>query len=123
MCQYFLLNVISKLCLNADGSHNKQLYKLFLNEMQSMLEKSEREEVKNLKLKLNILNNMKINDNLINSILSHEIISYIAGFGLKKLMNHTGLKYKMYLNKVMHRYNLDSIKISQMPYNISYIKL
>ena len=62
---------------------------------------------------------MKIDDNLIKSILLHEIILCIAGFGLKRLINYIGLKYRTCLNKFMHGRNLDDKRINEMPCNMS----
>ena len=118
-----LLNAISELCTNVDGSHNKMLYKSFFSEVHSMMKILERGEIQRLKLKLSVLNNMQLDDNLIKNILSNEIIPYIAGFGLKKLLNRIDLKCLTCSNKIIYGCNLSNARINELPYNTTYIKL
>ena len=76
-----------------------------------------------LKRKLGVFNNVQLDNHLIKSTLLNKIMPHIAGFSLKKLIKHIGLKYQTYCNKFMHRHNLSGIRINELPCNAAYIKL
>ena len=89
------------LCENPDRSHNKCLCKSFFDEVQSMMKTLERKESDIVKLKWDNLSNMVLNGIQINSTLCHNMLTCIAGYGLKKLFNRRNSKCHKCSNKLM----------------------
>ena len=114
-----LLNLLSKICENPDGSHNKILCKSFFVKFPSVLEKSERDEISNLNIKWNYFNNMTFNSRIIDRILCNEHVPCAAGFGLKRLFISTFIKHNACCNDLMCGCNLDRIRRSLMSRNSS----
>ena len=116
-----LLRLVSKLCQNKDHSHNKTMYKSFFENVQEMTANLEKKEVSILKSKWSNTKASALNN--INSILKHDIIPYIAGYGVKKLMNRTPIYCIECLNTVSHGRNMTDNEKLFMEYNISYMEL
>ena len=101
------LHLVTTLCINPDGSHNKISYTSFFEKVHSIIESSEKIEVNNLKNKWKELDSLFCNNSICKEIISHQIIPYIAGYGLKKLFEKTPVNCFCCKNKLMCGINID----------------
>ena len=88
-----------------------------------MLEKLERVEIGNLKIKWNDLNVISFYSNLIDSALCNECVPCTVGFGLKKLFSHTFIKHNTCCNKLICEHNLESMRRILTSHNVSHVEL
>ena len=61
--------------------------------------------------------------NDINNILKHDIVPYITGYSIKKLINRMSIKCIECLNTVSHRQNITDNGKMFIEYNISCMEL
>ena len=81
----FLLKLVTQLCANENGSHDKLLYKSFSNNVHSIIEQSEEVEIDISKNKRSELGDASSNRKTAHEALRNPTMPCVAGFGLKKL--------------------------------------
>lgn len=74
-----LLKLVVQLCVNTDGSHNKNLHKSFFDYAHSMIEQSEKLEIAFFQNRWHELGNTCSNSTGTNEILTNLFVPCIAG--------------------------------------------
>ena len=118
-----MLCLVSDLCTNIDGSHNKILHKYFFQDVQSIIIKSERIETDLWKEKYNDAIVKCAYGEAIKKMLNHDIITYVAGHRNKKLFDKVTIKCHACANKLSygHGRTINLLVKSRISYNMSCI--
>lgn len=81
-----LLKLVVQLCVDADGSHNKNFHKSFFDDAHSMIEQSEKLEIAFFQNRWHELGNTCSNSTATNEILTNPFVPRIAGYGIKNYL-------------------------------------
>ena len=109
--QILLLTLVSQLCTNVDGSHNKVLHTSFFDDVHSTIESTEKVEVNIKKYIWLELSTLCLKDSLINKILINQITPFIFGYGLEKILKRAPITCACYKNKLIYGIYIGVIKI------------
>ena len=116
-----LLRDISPLSKNNDGTFSRTQYKSFFNDLNEVIKLQEKGIANDLKVKLSNLNNFSKIDQ--SYIYQNEILLYISGYCVKKLVKNNLKGYEKYYTLFTYGKNISEDEKFMLEYNTKFMNI